>query len=83
MRRAISRSIGTSRSYRSGSSAAATQLGAPIWERRLRLTLDAMRGAALRNSFEPRDRPGRDPWPELRQALRELLLADSPRRKST
>jgi AcrR family transcriptional regulator len=52
-------------------------LDAPSRERRLRVTLDALRGAALRKSFEPRDRPGRDPWPELRQTLCELLLPDS------
>ena len=56
---------------------------APSWERRLRLALDALRGAALRNSFEPRARPGRNPWPELRQTLRELLLDDSPQAQPT
>ena len=51
---------------------------APSWERRLRAALNAMRGLALTESFEPHEAKGRDPWPELRDTLRELLLAPTP-----
>jgi AcrR family transcriptional regulator len=50
---------------------------APSWERRLRVVLSALRGLALRESFEPDDRRARDPWPETRETLLELLLAPS------
>jgi AcrR family transcriptional regulator len=43
------------------------------WESRLNLALSAMRGLALTQSFEPRARPGRDPWPAMRGELQRLL----------
>jgi AcrR family transcriptional regulator len=39
------------------------------WEARLSLTLAAMRGLALTETFEPRGRRRRDPWPDVRAAL--------------
>jgi|CZKG01.1.fsa_nt_gi AcrR family transcriptional regulator len=58
--------------------AAGDLVGAPSWEHRLRVVLNAIRGLALTESFEPRNRRGRDPWPELRAALLEMLAAASP-----
>lgn len=46
-------------------------------EARLVVVLDTLRGMALSASFEPRERPGRDPWPAARAALLELLLPRS------
>ncbi len=43
-------------------------------ETRLVVVLDTLRGMALSASFEPRERPGRDPWPATRAVLLELLL---------
>ena len=43
-------------------------------EDRVFLVLSALRGLALTERFEPRDRPSRDRWP----ALRELLAAACP-----
>ena len=43
---------------------------------RLIVVLDTMRGIALSKSFEPRDRPGRDPWPAARTVLLALLLPE-------
>lgn len=43
-------------------------------ETRLVVVLDTLRGMALSASFEPRERPGRDPWPVTRAVLLELLL---------
>jgi AcrR family transcriptional regulator len=40
---------------------------------RLPAVLHAIRGLALTQEFEPRDRRGRDPWPELRASLLEIL----------
>jgi AcrR family transcriptional regulator len=43
----------------------------PGWEARLLLVLNAIRGLALTERFEPRRPPRRDPWPSLRAALIE------------
>lgn len=43
-------------------------------EARLVVVLDTLRGMALSADFEPRERPGRDPWPATRAVLLELLL---------
>jgi AcrR family transcriptional regulator len=43
------------------------------WENRLLLALSALRGLALTERFEPRERARRDPWPVLRRALIESL----------
>jgi AcrR family transcriptional regulator len=56
---------------------------APSWERRLRAVLSAMRGLALTQEFEPHERRARDPWPDLRESLQELLLAPSPTKEQT
>jgi AcrR family transcriptional regulator len=45
-------------------------------EPRLPVVLDTLRGLALSQAFEPRERPGRDPWPATRAALLVLLLPD-------
>lgn len=45
----------------------------PGWESRLLLALSALRGLALTERFEPRERSRRDPWPPLRRALIESL----------
>jgi AcrR family transcriptional regulator len=44
--------------------------GAPGWEGHMQLALSALRGLALTERFEPRGRRRRDPWPELKSALR-------------
>ena len=43
------------------------------YESRLLLALSALRGLALTERFEPRERTRRDPWPALRTALIESL----------
>jgi AcrR family transcriptional regulator len=43
---------------------------APGWEGHMQLALSALRGLALTERFEPRGRRRRDPWPELKAALR-------------
>ena len=49
---------------------------------RMVVVLDTMRGLALSKSFEPRERPGRDPWPAARAVLLEMLLPPDARRCS-
>lgn len=45
-----------------------------VWNRRLGVALDTMRGLALRLSIEPRRQPTkRDPWPATRAELVHLL----------
>jgi len=51
-------------------------------EERLVVVLDTMRGLALSKSFEPRERPGRDPWPAARAVLLEMLLPPEARQCS-
>lgn len=43
------------------------------WNRRLSIALSTIRGLALTEHFEPRGRPRRDPWPDTRVTLLELL----------
>ncbi len=43
------------------------------WNRRLSIAVSTIRGLALTEHFEPRGRPHRDPWPETRLTLLELL----------
>jgi AcrR family transcriptional regulator len=45
----------------------------PDWERRRRLVIAALRGLALTQGFEPRGRRRRDPWPDLRPILLEVM----------
>jgi AcrR family transcriptional regulator len=42
---------------------------------RVRTVLAAARGLALQRSFEPREKPERDPWPRVRPILERVLLA--------
>lgn len=44
------------------------------WSRRISIVLNAIRGLALTRHFEPRGKRRRDPWPETRATLIELLL---------
>jgi hypothetical protein len=48
----------------------------PGWLKRLNLAMTAVRGLALTEHFEPRGRRRRDPWPDMRATLLEMLLAD-------
>ena len=43
------------------------------WSRRLSIAFSTIRGLALTEHFEPRGHPHRDPWPETRLTLLELL----------
>ena len=43
----------------------------------MQLALATVRGLALTERFEPRDRRRRDLWPEVRSALLEALAADA------
>lgn len=43
------------------------------WNRRLSIALSTVRGLALTEHFEPRGRRRRDPWPDTRATLLELL----------
>ena len=47
----------------------------PGWEAQLTLAINALRGLALTERFEPRDRPPRDQWPQIRASLREAFGA--------
>ncbi len=47
----------------------------PGWEAQLALAITALRGLALTEHFEPRDRPRRDQWPQIRASLREAFGA--------
>lgn len=49
----------------------------PNWEVRLNLALNAMRGLALTQAFEPRAQRGRSPWPATRAELVRLLAPDA------
>jgi AcrR family transcriptional regulator len=42
---------------------------------RMLIAIDAMRGLALTEHFEPRGRRRRDPWPEMRATMLDTLLA--------
>ena len=44
------------------------------WNRRLSIALSTVRGLALTEHFEPRGRRRRDPWPDTRATLLELLV---------
>ena len=44
------------------------------WSRRISIVLNTIRGLALTQHFEPRGMRRRDPWPETRATLIELLL---------
>jgi len=55
----------------------------PGWERRLRAVLNAMRGLALTEVFEPHEQRARDPWPDLRKSLLELILAPPLKKEQT
>jgi AcrR family transcriptional regulator len=44
------------------------------WGRKLSVVLSTVRGLALTEHFEPRGRRRRDPWPETRTTLLEMLL---------
>lgn len=44
------------------------------WNRRLSIALSTVRGLALTEHFEPRGRRRRDPWPDTRATLIELLI---------
>lgn len=49
-------------------------LGIDEWEVRISLALSAIRGLALSQAFEPRERrAGRDPWPPVRDLLVRAL----------
>ncbi len=67
------------RTMNAGITAAATDLippdlPRPVWNRRIGVALDTMRGLALRLSIEPRQRPRKpDPWPATRAELSHLL----------
>jgi len=47
----------------------------PELQRRVMIAVHALRGLALTEHFEPRRRRRRDPWPEVRDALLDTLLA--------
>ena len=47
----------------------------PQLQIRIRIAVDAMRGLALTEHFEPRGRRRRDPWPEMRDTILDTLLA--------
>ena len=44
------------------------------WSRRISIVLNTVRGLALTEHFEPRGKRRRDPWPDTRATLIELLL---------
>jgi AcrR family transcriptional regulator len=47
----------------------------PGWLRRVNVAMTAVRGLALTEHFEPRGQRRRDPWPDVRATLLEMLLA--------
>ena len=48
----------------------------PDWGKRVNVAMTAVRGLALTEHFEPRGRRRRDPWPDMRATLLEMLLAE-------